>query len=116
MSKYKIKEDANQPRLLGYLKSRNTSTDNSELGTTLSDPDPDNSLETSTVNKPTELKSCNALVTQICDRSQKRKHPSSSPDCKTSPPSKSSKNSPIKPVDKVKMTDTEIDNMEKKAT
>ena len=120
MSKYKIKEDINQPRLIGFLKNRNKSSNsNKETSQEVSDSPTDKELE--------DLNCCNTLISDpnCCDKQDsnptyptttvkailsERKHPSSSPDTRNSPPTKSIKNCPA--LSPVKMS--EIDNMEKR--
>ena len=117
ISKYRIKEDINQPRLLGFLKSRNESSDSSketfhEAADSITDREP---KELKSCNTPTnDLNRCNTQVrnSTVNDKTSlsKRKHPSSSPDTRNSPPTKSIRNCPTSLPAKM----SEINNMEER--
>ena len=107
MSKYKIKKDINQPRLIGFLKSRNDSIEaNKDL---LQDPNPEIATEIGTTEIGRESDSTGQNCCNNISNS-KRKHPSSSPDTKTSPPLKSIRNCPTISAPRMSV----IDNMEKR--
>ena len=111
MSKNKINEDINQPRLIGFLKSRNDSSESSKEVFQEPIQDIEVTQETGATiitrdSSTTDPNCCNSTVNTI----SKRKHPSSSPDTRSSPPTKTIRNCPTISFPKM----SEIDNMEKR--